>query len=66
MAYRTVREFFFFNTWSLFTIFVSCNGPCAPKEKWHRKEHIIIIIIIINHLYGNNNGHHMPTVSGGI
>ena len=25
------------------THFVSCNGPCAPKEKWHRKEHIIII-----------------------
>ena len=25
------------------TYFVSCNGPCAPKEKWHRKEHIIII-----------------------
>ena len=25
---------------------MSCNGPCAPKEKWHRKEHIIIIIII--------------------
>ena len=20
--------------------FVSCNGPCAPKEKWHRKERI--------------------------
>ena len=28
-----------------FTYFISCNGPCAPKEKWHRKEHIIIIII---------------------
>ena len=27
------------------TYFVSCKGPCAPKEKWHRKEHIIIIII---------------------
>ena len=26
-----------------FTYFVSYNGPCAPKEKWHRKEHIIII-----------------------
>ena len=26
------------------TYFISCNGPCAPKEKWHRKEHIIIII----------------------
>ena len=25
----------------------SCHGPCAPKEKWHRKEHIIIIIVII-------------------
>ena len=25
--------------------FVSCNGLCALKEKWHRKEHIIIIII---------------------
>ena len=29
-----------------FTYFVSCNGPCALKEKWHRKEHIIIIIFI--------------------
>ena len=29
------------------TYFVSCNGPCAPKKKWHRKEPIIIIIIII-------------------
>ena len=28
------------------TYFVSCNGPCAPKENWHGKEHIIIIIII--------------------
>ena len=35
-------RFFFFPTY-----FVSCNGPCAPKEKRHRKEHIIIIIIII-------------------
>ena len=25
---------------------ISCNGPCAPKEKWQRREHIIIIIII--------------------
>ena len=34
--------------WDFFpTYFVSCNGPCTPKEKWHRKEHIIIIIIII-------------------
>ena len=36
----------------VFTYFVSCNGPYAPKEKWHRQEHIsssssIIIIIII-------------------
>ena len=31
----------------LFTYFVWCNGPCALKVKWHRKEHIIIIIIII-------------------
>ena len=23
------------------------NGPCAPKEKWHRKEHNIIIIIML-------------------
>ena len=37
---QSVRVFFFS------TYFVSCNGPCAPKEKWHRKEHIIIIIII--------------------
>ena len=27
--------------------FVSCYGPCALKETWHRKEHIIIIIVII-------------------
>ena len=26
---------------------VSCNGPFASKENWHRKEHIIVIIIII-------------------
>ena len=36
---QSVRVFFS-------TYFVSCNGPCAPKEKWHRKEHIITIIII--------------------
>ena len=35
--YRKVLDFFA-------TDFVSCNGPCAPKETWHRKEHIIIII----------------------
>ena len=34
-----------------FTYFVSCNGPCAPKEKWHRKEHIIIFTIIIFIVY---------------
>ena len=33
------------------TYFISCNGPCALKEKWHRKEHIIIIIIIITRLH---------------
>ena len=27
-----------------YTYLVSCNGPCALKEKWHRKEHIISII----------------------
>ena len=37
---QSVRDFFFY-------ILVSCNGPCAPKEKWHRKEHIVIIIIIL-------------------
>ena len=28
----------------VFCLFVCrlCNGPCAPKEKWHRKEHIIM------------------------
>ena len=31
---------FFFSTY-----FISCNGPCALKEKWHRKDHIIIIIV---------------------
>ena len=30
------------------TYFVSCNGPCAPKEKWHRKEHIIIITSLLD------------------
>ena len=29
------------------TKFVSYNGHCAPKEKWHRKEHIIMMMIII-------------------
>ena len=28
---------FFLNL--IFTHFVSCNGPSAPEEKWHRKEH---------------------------
>ena len=40
---QSVRVFLFFFS----TYFVSCNGPCAPKEKWLRKEHITIIIIII-------------------
>ena len=40
---QSVRGIFF----SFFTYFVPSNGPCAPKEKWHRKEHTIIIIIII-------------------
>ena len=37
-----------------YTYLVSCNGPCALKEKWHRKEHIIIIIIMYKpwQLYG--------------
>ena len=25
-----------------FTYFVSYNGLCEPKKKWHRKEHIIV------------------------
>ena len=25
------------------TYFIACNGPCAPKEKWHGKEHIIMM-----------------------
>ena len=33
---------FFSLSLSLSTYFVSCNGPWAPKEKWHGKEHIII------------------------
>ena len=41
---QSVRVVFFFGGVVL-AYFVSCNGPCAPKEKWHRKEHIIIIII---------------------
>ena len=42
---------------SLFTMentyFVSCKGPSAPKEKWHREEHIVITIIIIIIIMGN-------------
>ena len=37
-----VRVFLFV---CFFTYFVSCNGPYALKEKWHRKEHISTIII---------------------
>ena len=38
------RELVFYRkVWFFSTCFVSCNGPCAPKEKWHKKEHIIII-----------------------
>ena len=37
---QSVRGFFSF----FLTYFVSSNGPCAPKKKWHRKEHIFIII----------------------
>ena len=40
VVYRKVCEF---GVVVFFTYFVSCNGPCAPKVKWHRKEHIIII-----------------------
>ena len=43
---QSVRVFVFFHLFS-------CNGPCAPKEKWHIKEHIIIIIIsrwCLNHV----------------
>ena len=36
--------FLYFDHFSLF--FVWCDRPCAPNEKWHRKEHIIIIIIL--------------------
>ena len=42
VVYGKVWGFIFFLTY-----FVSWNGPCAPKEQWHRKEHIIIIIIVI-------------------
>ena len=41
VVYHKVRKFLGF----FLTYFVSCYGPYAPKEKWHRKEHIIIIII---------------------
>ena len=44
---QSVRVFFLF----FFPTFVSCDGPCALKEKWHRKEHIIIIILIIIHTH---------------
>ena len=40
VVYRKV--WFFSLSLSLSTYFVSCNGPWAPKEKWHGKEHIII------------------------
>ena len=33
------------------TFFVSCNGPYALKEKWHREEHIIIIIVDDDEIY---------------
>ena len=29
VVYRKVLDFFFP------TYFISCNGPCAQKEKWH-------------------------------
>ena len=45
-----------------FTYFVSCNGPCAPKEKWHRKEHIIIIILDFNVLSSTQD--HLRTNEG--
>ena len=45
VVYSKVWELFVL--FCFFTNFVSSIGPCAPKEKWHRKEHIIIIIIII-------------------
>ena len=42
------------NWWSIgkcervfFPCYLFHTMPCALKEKWHRKEHIIIIIIII-------------------
>ena len=27
--------------------FVSCQGPCAPKEKWYRKEHITRLVVVV-------------------
>ena len=39
VVYHKVWDFFF-------PLLISCDGPFAQKEKWHRKEHIIIIIII--------------------
>ena len=45
---QSMRFLFFYHFQQFFfTYFVSCNIPCAPKEKRHRKEHIISIIIII-------------------
>ena len=43
VVYREVWEFFFY----IYTYFVSCDGPCAQKGKWHRKKKYIVIIIII-------------------
>ena len=43
---RSVRGFFgcFFHF--CLTYFVSCNGPCALKEKWHRKNTLLLWLFI--------------------
>ena len=41
MSFYAYSDHFFSSTY-----FVSCNGPCALKEKRHRKEHIVVIIIL--------------------
>ena len=29
-------------------VVVACNGPCVPKEKWYRKEHILLLLLLLS------------------
>ena len=42
-----MREWVFLFCFFVCTFFFSCNGPCAPKEKWHRKQRIIVIVMMM-------------------